>query len=273
MKSVWVFDRSLYPLYIAFLLFLLNFIWRKKFLNITGTIFTWLSFLMITYGFVLRWLEGMKVGNKYFPVTNLYESLVFMVWAVEGILLFFKHSRFKTEGVDFITLIICTGIMLWASTLEKEVKPLIPALQSNWLSIHVITSFIGYAAFAVGFSASIIHIIKLKKQNFLPQIETELFDTINYRAVAFGFIMLTLGIVTGAAWANYAWGSYWSWDPKETWSLITWLIYGVFLHGRLVAGWKGVKTSVISIIGFLAVIFTYLGVNLLLSGLHSYGGL
>ncbi len=273
MKSLLFFDRSLYPIYIAFLFFLLNFILRKRALNLIGIVFTWISFLMITTGFGFRWIEGIKVGNKYFPVTNLYESLIFMVWAIEAILLFFKHSKFKTEVVDFITLIICIGIMLWSSTLEKEVKPLIPALQSNWLSVHVITSFIGYAAFAVGFSASIIHILKVKKPNLLSQIETELFDTINYKAVAFGFIMLTLGIVTGAAWANYAWGSYWSWDPKETWSLITWLIYGVFLHGRLIVGWKGVKTSIISIIGFLATLFTYLGVNLLLSGLHSYGGL
>lgn len=273
MQSVWFFDRSLYPLYFAFVLSLLNLIWREKTLKTVGTIFIWLSFFMITVGFVKRHIEGVEVGNRYFPVTNLYESLIFMVWAIEGIFLAFRHSKFKIEGVDLITLILCIGIMIWSSTFEKGIKPLIPALQSNWLSVHVITSFIGYAAFAVAFSASVIHIIKLKKPNILLHVDAELFDTINYKAVMLGFIMLTLGIVTGAAWANYAWGSYWSWDPKETWSLITWLIYGVFLHGRFIAGWKGIKTSVISIIGFLAVLFCYLGVNLLLSGLHSYGGL
>lgn len=271
MHSVWLFDRALYPLYLGFLFFILNLIWKKRFLSIAGLLLTWISFLLLTAGFAFRWIEGMEVGNKYFPVTNLYESLVFMVWAIEAIFLFFAHSRFGImRGVDVLVLLISIAIMLGASTLEKNVKPLIPALQSNWLSIHVITSFIGYASFAVAFAASILHIVKLKKEGFLPQIDAELLDQLNYRAVAFGFVMLTLGIVTGAAWANYAWGSYWSWDPKETWSLITWLIYGAFLHGRLVAGWKGLKTSIISIIGFGAVLFCYLGVNLLLSGLHSY---
>jgi len=156
--------------------------------------------------------------------------------------------------------------------MEKGIRPLLPALQSNWLTVHVITSFLGYAAFAVAFSASIIYLLFERFKGTFENIKADLFDEINYRSVTFGFVMLTLGIITGAAWANYAWGSYWSWDPKETWSLITWLVYAAFLHSRFIAGWKGKKTAIISIVGFLVTLFCYLGVNLLLSGLHSYGG-
>jgi cytochrome c-type biogenesis protein CcsB len=140
----------------------------------------------------------------------------------------------------------------------------------------VITCFLGYAAFAVSFGASIAYLIKDRKGNVsseegvLPA--TVVLDEVIYKGVAVGFLQLAIGIITGAVWANYAWGSYWSWDPKETWSLITWFVYAAFLHARLTRGWRGKKTAILSIIGFAAVIFTFLGVNYVLSGLHSYAG-
>jgi cytochrome c-type biogenesis protein CcsB len=161
-----------------------------------------------------------------------------------------------------------------SSNVRDEIEPLIPALQSNWLTYHVLTCFLGYAAFAVSFGASIAYLIKDRKANMssenslLPQITV--LDEVIYKGVGVGFLLLGIGIITGAVWANYAWGSYWSWDPKETWSLITWLIYATFLHARLTRGWRGKKTAILSIIGFCGVIFTFLGVNYLLSGLHSY---
>ncbi|MCX8012217.1 MAG: c-type cytochrome biogenesis protein CcsB, partial [Desulfobacterota bacterium] len=167
------------------------------------------------------------------------------------------------------------SILLALTTITRsfsnEIQPLVPALQSNWLTYHVITCFLGYAAFAVSFGVSIMFLIKANSKGGIGILPDQaVLDEINYKAISFGFPMLTLGIITGAVWANYAWGSYWSWDPKETWSLITWLFYAAFLHARYTRGWGGRKTAILSIIGFLAVIFTYFGVNLLLSGLHSY---
>jgi len=165
----------------------------------------------------------------------------------------------------------------YSAILNSEIEPLIPALKSNWLLIHVSTSFLAYGAFALSFGISLMYLVKMKngekKVNgglgaILP--DAGLLDEYSYKAILVGFPLLTLGILTGAVWAHYAWGSYWSWDPKETWSLIVWLIYAGFLHARIIGGWRGKRTALISVIGFLGVIFLYLGVNLLLSGLHSY---
>lgn len=156
-----------------------------------------------------------------------------------------------------------------SSNVNCTIQPLIPALQSNWLISHVISSFLAYACFTIAFGTSILYLLKIKmKMSMLP--DALFLDEVTYKMVSIGFVLLTLGIITGAAWADRAWGRYWGWDPKETWSLITWLIYGAFLHTHLARGWRGVKLSLVSIIGFIAVIFTYLGVNYVLSGLHSY---
>jgi cytochrome c-type biogenesis protein CcsB len=173
--------------------------------------------------------------------------------------------------------------MAWAQLgLNSGIEPLVPALQSNWLLYHVITCFLGYAAFAVACGISIMYLIKASGESesstsqaggilsMFPSIR--ILDDLNYKSIMIGFPLLTLGIVTGAAWANYAWGTYWSWDPKETWSLIVWFIYAAFLHARITRGWVGKRAAWLSIIGFSATIFCYLGVNLFLSGLHSYGG-
>jgi cytochrome c-type biogenesis protein CcsB len=171
-------------------------------------------------------------------------------------------------------------IMAYAALTSKEIQPLIPALQSNWLVYHVITCFIGYAAFAVSFGLSILYLSKARAERLVEGKpggfwavipNSSVLDEISYKTVAIGFPLLTIGIVTGAFWANVAWGTYWSWDPKETWSLIVWLIYAAYLHARITRGWRGKRAAVLSIIGFAATIFCYLGVNLVLSGLHSYG--
>jgi len=148
-------------------------------------------------------------------------------------------------------------------------------LKSNWLIAHVIACFIGYAAFAIAFGISIMYLLKQRKPDdaagFLSLFpKTDDLDDLNYRMIMFGFLFLSAGIITGAVWANSAWGRYWGWDPKETWSLITWFIYATMLHARLMRGWHGRRIAYLSIIGFAAVLFTYFGVNLL-PGLHSYG--
>jgi len=165
----------------------------------------------------------------------------------------------------------------YAAVLPNEIKPLLPVLQSTWLGIHVTLAVLGNAAFAVTFGVGIMYLLqerqlKRKKPGAfyykLPSLET--LDELGYRALSFGFPFQTLGIITGALWAEYAFGTYWRWDPKETWSLITWLVYAALLHSRMIRGWKGNKLAVLSVIGFCSVIFTFLGVNYLLSGLHSY---
>ena len=238
-----------------------------------------LSWALILHsaGLVLRWTETHQTGYGYVPLSNMYESLIFFSWTIVLIYLILEFKyRQKIIGI-FVTPFAFLAIALTSIIpgIDAKITPLVPALQSNWLTIHVTTCFFGYASFAVSFGISILYLIRDRKEGepagiskWLPS--TPILDEINYKSIVIGFPMLTLGIVTGAAWANYAWGTYWSWDPKETWSLITWFIYAAFLHARFTRDWRGRKAAVLSIIGFVAVMFTYFGVNYLLSGLHSY---
>lgn len=230
--------------------------------------------------FFLRWKESYDLGYGHIPLSNQFESMVFfaMVIVLIYLIMEFKYKA-HTMGA-FVTPIawLILALTTLTDTFAHDIRPLIPALQSNWLTYHVITCFLGYAAFAVSCGVSIMFLIKASAHDttndggriskLLP--DADILEDLNYKAIAVGFPMLTLGIVTGAAWADYAWGSYWSWDPKETWSLITWFIYASFLHARIARGWRGKRTAILSIIGFLSVLFTYFGVNYLLSGLHSY---
>ena len=159
--------------------------------------------------------------------------------------------------------------------ISDRIQPLIPALKSNWLIAHVITCFVGYAGFAIAFGTSVMFLFKKKDSEAegtlisrFPAAGT--LDELTHQMVTFGFLFLSIGIITGAVWANSAWGRYWGWDPKETWSLITWFVYATLLHARLMRGWHGKRIAFLSIAGFLAVMFTYFGVNYL-PGLHSYG--
>jgi cytochrome c-type biogenesis protein CcsB len=221
-----------------------------------------------TAGLIVRWIESYRLGIGHAPLSNFYESLIFYAWCI-GLMLVVLKNRLKFPIITMMVSLIALLLMGYASvspSVEKTIQPLIPALQSNWLHIHVITCFIAYAAFVISFVCGILYLVKWK--NVVPP--GHILEEINYRSVMVGFPMLSAGILTGAVWAHYAWGSYWSWDPKETWSLITWIIYAIFLHTRLVKGWKGKRIAFISIIGFLSVIFTYFGVNFIMSGLHSY---
>ncbi len=195
------------------------------------------------------------------PFSNMFESLVTFSWAI-ALTSIFIDFKYRIKSIAALAALMSLLALGYASLLDKEIIPLLPALKSNWLTIHVVTCFIGYAALTVSFVSSIILLFKKEDDRKL--------DDISYKTIAFGFLFLTLGIITGAVWANSAWGTYWSWDPKETWSLITWFIYAIYLHTRLKKGWKGRKAAWLSVIGFIAMLFTYFGVNYLLSGLHSY---
>lgn len=242
-----------------------------------GTVIAWGGFLVQTAAILLRWKESYTMGMGHAPLSNLYESVVFFSWTIVLIfgLIDLKY-RYRVVGA-FVMPFALLG-MAWAQLgLNSGIEPLVPALQSNWLLYHVITCFLGYAAFAVACGISIMYLLTADRESNGEKGVVALFpparvlDDLNYRSIMIGFPLLTLGIVTGAAWANYAWGTYWSWDPKETWSLIVWFVYAAFLHARITRGWVGKRAAWLSIIGFAATIFCYLGVNLFLSGLHSYG--
>jgi cytochrome c-type biogenesis protein CcsB len=210
----------------------------------------------------------------------MYESLVFFSWCIALLYLLWEW-RLKSRVIGafaFPFVFIFNAYASLAPGVSAKIDPLIPALQSNWLHAHVMACFFSYASFALSCAVSIIYLIKLKRKekggkegaltSLFPSLDS--LDELAYKTIVVGFPLLTIGIVTGAAWANYAWGSYWSWDPKETWSLITWFVYAIFLHARITRDWRGKRTAILSILGFVAVVFTYFGVNYLLSGLHSY---
>ena len=226
-------------------------------------------------GILLRWVESHQMGIGRAPLTNLYESLIFFALTIALIYLFMEF-KYKIRILGAIAAPIPFLAMAYASLpkINTGIQPLIPALQSNWLIAHVMTCFVGYAAFTIAFGISIMFLIK---SSGVPQPagmtgripSFDILDDLTHQMVTFGFLFLSIGIITGAVWANQAWGRYWGWDPKETWSLVTWLIYATLLHARLMRGWKGKKIAILSFIGFLAMLFTYFGVNLL-PGLHSY---
>jgi len=230
---------------------------------------------IMAVGFVLHTLALITrgIGAGRLPLTNQYEFATSFAWGIcLCFLVFLWKYHFQALGT-FVTPVIFI-IIGYAAMQSKEVRELMPALRSNWLGIHVSTAIISYGAFGVSFAVSFLFLLrgKLEKNEFwkthIP--DGQKLDQISYRAVSLGFLFLTFVMVTGAIWAERAWGSYWSWDPKETWSLITWLIYALYLHLRLSKGWKGRSAALFAVIGFICVIFTYIGVNTLLPGVHSY---
>ncbi len=243
----------------------------------SGKLAMWSGLIAISgnlLGFILRWMESYKIGYGHIPLSNLYESLVFFALTIAIICLFLEW-KYKTPHINAFAMPLAFITMGYAALKggTTAIQPLIPALKSNWLTVHVLTCFLGYAGFAIAFGISVMFIFKKSVNNGdlvsrLP--EDDILDELTQQTIMFGFLFLSLGIITGAVWANSAWGSYWTWDPKETWSLITWFVYAIFLHLRYMREWHGSKLAVVSIIGFMAVMFTYFGVNYL-PGLHSYG--
>ncbi len=264
------------------------------YLNTLGTILVAIANLAIAALLGARWIEA-----GYFPISNLYESLFFLGWGITLVHLFAeKMTRSRFVGV--FTSPILLGISAFATlTLPPDMQmaePLVPALKSNWLMMHVSVMMLSYAALLVGSLVAIAFLFitwgqqieirgssvgsgayRLGQRNLDDVLTLEsltladTLDNISYRIIGLGFPLLTIGIIAGAVWANEAWGSYWSWDPKETWALITWLVYAAYLHSRISRGWQGRKPALLASAGFLVVWVCYLGVNLLGKGLHSYG--
>ncbi len=227
----------------------------------SGLVLAVLGFAAQTAALILR-----TATSGHAPFTNMYESLSFLSWAmVLALIIFGRTSRVPRLG-PYLMLIVVGLVALASSPLmPKSATPLVPALQSYWLWLHVSVTLLGEAFFAVAFVASLLYLGAGDEE------KKARLDALAYRAVAVGFPLFTLGgLVFGMVWAYRAWGTYWSWDPKEVWSLITWFVFALYLHTRIVMGWKGKRSALIAIIGFLAALFTYFGVNYLLAGLHSY---
>ncbi len=256
-------------------------IFKNKKIGLIGLWIAIFGAATLTAALGLRWYESYQMGIGHAPLTNMYESLVFFAWCTT-LFYIFMEFKFKAPVIGAFVMPFAFTAMAYASFakgINQQISPLIPALQSNWLIAHVMTCFIGYGAFAVAGGLGMMYLLKKSAVNrglaentltgSLPELRV--IDDLTHKTIVFGFMWLSAGIITGAVWANEAWGTYWSWDPKETWSIITWFVYALTLHARFTRGWSGSRIAWLAIIGFVSVFFTYFGVNFLLSGLHSYG--
>lgn len=303
--SLMFFDIAFWLYLVTAILYMGYWVFKRDWVGQAATV---LAFIAILANAVILVARAYESGHA--PFSNLYESMVLFVWvmAVGYLVMEFKY-RIKVIGAFVMTLAFLA--MFATSQLPyrfQSVEPLNPALQNKWkwlislltplglekyaigwLDVHVFTTFIGYAGFAISFGLSIMYLLKVRGEgvssikgwSLIESIRgwqrivevfpgSAILDELSYKVIAWGFPFLTAGIITGAIWANYAWGTYWSWDPKETWSLITWFIYAAYLHARITRGWRGRRTAYLSIIGFLAVVFLYWGVSFVLPGLHAY---
>ena len=202
------------------------------------------------------------------PFSNMYEFSVVFAWGVVAAGFYFQW-RYRTPMIGAITAPIALAFLIFANTLPSQPTPLVPALQQSLLlTVHVAVAIIAYGTFAIAFGAGALYLVQERKMaSWLPRLA--MLDDIGYRGVIIGFPFMTLTIILGALWADIAWGRYWGWDPKETASLVTWLIYGGYLHARVLRGWRGTRSAVLLIAGFCAVLLTYFG-NYFFGGLHAY---
>ncbi|MDR2550498.1 MAG: c-type cytochrome biogenesis protein CcsB [Desulfobulbus sp.] len=282
MDSSQLFGIAMIAYILAAAFYLGLFLFKMERFGLIGMLLAVAGTCAQTVAIGLRWHESYQMGVGHAPLTNMYESLVFFAWCTACFYLALEY-RFKTRIMGAFVMPCVAVAMAYASfadRIDSRISPLIPALQSNWLIAHVVTCFIGYAAFAVAGALGVMYLLKQSAENkpqhtnrnmtdALPSLPV--IDDLTYKTIVFGFMWLSAGIITGAVWANEAWGTYWSWDPKETWSIITWFLYALTLHARFTRGWRGRRIAWLAMLGFVAVFFTYFGVNFFLSGLHSYG--
>jgi cytochrome c-type biogenesis protein CcsB len=248
---------------LAAILYFSRLIFKPQQLSNAATVLMSIGFVLHTCYIVSRWYVSRRL-----PIVSLYETIVFFVWSMVLIYLFLEKV-YKLKYLEISVSVLAALVLAYTSVLDKSIRPLMPALKSNWIFIHVISYFIGYAGCALSFILSICYLFVRRKEVSGGSLAWRL-DDLSYRLIGFAFPFLTIGLTSGAVWAKVAWGSYWSWDPKETWALITWLIYATYLHLRIVRKWQALPCAYVSIIGFLCLLFTFLGVNYLLKGLHSY---
>ncbi|MBS0555288.1 MAG: c-type cytochrome biogenesis protein CcsB [Proteobacteria bacterium] len=252
---------------------------RSDFAEKTGNVLTWAAVTMGTSGLFVRWYESYLIGPDigHIPISNLYE--VFVLFSLLTALLYLYYElRYGTRRLGAFVLTVISaavGFLLWYTFTREahQIQPLIPALQSYWMKVHVPTNFIGYGAFALSAMVGSAYLLAERGvlASRLPPLRV--LEDVMYKAIAIGFAFFTIATILGALWAAEAWGTYWQWDPKETWALIVWLNYAAWLHMRLTKGLRGSMLAWWAVVGLVVVTFAFLGVNMFLSGLHSYGSL
>jgi cytochrome c-type biogenesis protein CcsB len=236
---------------------------QRRSLALYGTYFTRLAAVFLTACLVLR-----TIATGHGPFTNQYEFSVAFAWGMVAAYIYFEH-RYHIRTIALLVLPIAAALLLYALTVGATANPLVPALQNNLLlTIHVAVAIIAYGAFSISFAAAVLYLTQ-PEEGRPGWPKPALMDEMGYRAVIIGFPLLTMTVVLGAVWAEIAWGSYWSWDPKETASLLTWLVYGAYLHARVARGWVGRRAAWLLIAGFASVLLCFFG-NLFFGGLHSY---
>jgi cytochrome c-type biogenesis protein CcsB len=252
---------------------------RSEFSGRVASAITWSAVLMGFVGLMVRWYESYLIAPDvgHIPLSNLYE--VFIVFClITALMYLYYEQRYATKQLGgFVLLIVSFGVgfILWY-TFDRHasgIQPLVPALQSYWMKIHVPANFVGYGSFSLAAMVASAYLLASNGllTSRLPKLDV--LDDLMYKAISIGFIFFTIATILGAMWAAEAWGSYWSWDAKETWALIVWLNYAAWLHLRLVKGLRGTMLAWWALIGLLVTSFAFLGVNMFLSGLHSYGTL
>lgn len=260
----WTVNLALGIYGVSLVAYTANYITTKAWLRKAGLALLVLAWGAHTVSLAWRWTAAGRA-----PVSNQYESLLVLAWSVVALYLLFEwRNTIPLKGMGFWVGLVAILGLGGASLLDASIEPLVPALRSNWLLIHVVITMIGYAALALAAVTGGIVLVCHRKHSG-PQA-LPLLDGLMYRMLSLGVLFLGMGIMAGAIWANSAWGSYWSWDPKETWSLVTWMVYLITLHQYKSRGWRGVKFAAWVLAGFGFVLFTYFGVNYLLRGLHSY---
>lgn len=328
-SNVFVFQIAGFIYGVSALLYIFQFFFKSGSVGKFATLTAFLGWATSSIGLFVRGIESYNMGIFHPPWTNLYESLMFFPWLAIGLYLYIE-KEYKTRFIGAFFLPIVAFLVIWGHKFNTDISPLVPALRSYWLYLHVIASFIGYAGFTVAFGSSFAYLVKenYKKDEKLLSLHTvgfvisavlsgifgyltlhgakdvktlifgvffvvalltfiyfstfvlkqigkvlpddSILSEIAFKAVAISFPVWTASIMLGGAWANEAWGSYWSWDPKETWALIVWLFFAAYIHGKTIGKWKGRTSAWIAVAGFIMLLICYFGVNLYFPGLHSY---
>lgn len=259
---------------------------QSEYTGKTASRLTWAAIIMALTGMMIRWYESYLISPDigHIPISNLYEVFI-LFCVITSVIYLYYETRYQNYSMGaFVLLVISAAVMflLWYSYSRgaNEIQPLVPALKSYWMKIHVPANFIGYGCFSMSAMLGIAFLLRSRFQKKYPDSRfvtglpaLELLDEVMYKSIALGFAFFTIATILGALWAAEAWGGYWSWDPKETWALIVWLNYAAWLHMRMTKGWHGHVMAWWSIIGLFVTLFAFLGVNMFLSGLHSYGQL
>lgn len=269
--SFLLFQSSVVVYLLATAAYLVFFLTQKNTLRRTGRAIFLVAFLLHTANLIARAFEA---GHT--PITSHHETVSFFAWSLGCCYLSFRW-RYVVKNLGAFVSLLVFGLMLIAAFSSRSMLPLPPALQSWWLPVHASTSLFADGFLALSCIGSIMYLLQereIKKKRFglfysrLPSLET--LDKLNHHCMSVGFPLFTLGLITGSLWAKQAWGAYWQWDPKETWSLITWFLYAAAVHQRFTVGWRGRRVAILSIVGFLSVLFTLWGASFLLEGVHTY---